>query len=219
VCDLDALLTLCAEHDVVLVEDAAHAHGSEWDGVRIGNLGHIACFSMQGLDPGSKPVSAGEGGIVATNDRELYERALIYCHLHRSGAMDELTSPVYKRLNPQLLGWKWRAHPLALALARVSLQSLPYRLKQYAATRDELADKIKDLPGVGLAHNYPKAKGAELYGGLRFLYEPETMNGLSAERFCEALKKLNTRRCRSGILRWLRLTTVILQAPSGDMPT
>ena len=188
VCDMDGLLAICEKNGVVLVEDAAHAHGSEWGGVKIGNLGHIACFSMQGLCPGGKPVSAGEGGIVATNDRELYERALIFCHLHRSGALDELTNPVYKNLEAQLLGWKWRAYPLALALARISLKNLPHRLEHFAAARDELAEGISGLSGVGFAHNYPKAKGVELYGGLRLLYEPEAFGGLTVDRFCEGLQ-------------------------------
>lgn len=188
VCDMDALLDICARHGLVMVEDAAHAHGSEWGGVKIGNLGHIACFSMQGSSPGGKPVSAGEGGIVATNDRELYERALIYCHLHRRGALEELTNPVYKELDFQLLGWKWRAHPLAVAIAHVSLKTLSYRLSHYAATRDELAAAMADVPGLELAHNYPKAQGSELYGGLRFLYEPEALGGLSASDFCRAVQ-------------------------------
>jgi len=188
VCDLDALLSICNKHGITLVEDAAHAHGSEWDGVRIGNLGHIACFSMQGTTPGGKPVAAGEGGIIATNDRELYERCLIYCHLHRPGALDELTNPVYKQLSPQLLGWKWRAYPLAIAIARVSLKNLPSRWQKFAANRDELDDKIKGVPGIELAHTYPKAKAAELYGGLRFLYDPDALGGLTAQRFCEALR-------------------------------
>jgi len=189
VCDMDSLLAICKKHNLVLVEDAAHAHGSEWGGIRIGNIGHIACFSMQGITPVSgKPIAAGEGGIVATNDRELYERCLIYCHLHRSGALDELTNPVYKNLEAQLLGWKWRAHPMALAIARVALKTLPYRLEHYATNRDELAEKIKGISGIELAHNYPKAKGSELYGGLRFLYDPDVLGGLSAEKFCEALQ-------------------------------
>jgi dTDP-4-amino-4,6-dideoxygalactose transaminase len=187
VCDMDGLLGVCNRHKVVLVEDAAHAHGSEWGGVKIGNLGHIACFSLQGLCPGGKPVSAGEGGIVATNDRELYERALIHCHLHRSGAVEELTNPVYKQLEPQLLGWKWRAHPLALAVARVSFKSLPHRLERFAATRDELADGIRGLPGVEFAHNYPKAKGVEIYGGLHLLYDPAALGGLPLDKLCKAL--------------------------------
>ena len=187
VCDMDALLAICERHRIVLVEDAAHAHGSEWDGVKLGNLGHITCFSMQGADPVAKPVSSGEGGILATNDRELYERSLIYCHLHRKGALDELTNPVYKELSPQLLGWKWRAHPLAIAIARISLKTLPHRLAHYAANRDELFEKIAGLPGIEPAHNYPKAKGTELYGGLRFLYDPEALGGLTAAKLCEAL--------------------------------
>lgn len=187
VCDMDALLELCRKHDLTLVEDAAHAHGSEWDGVKIGNLGHIACFSMQGADPGSKPVSSGEGGIIATNDRELYERCLIHCHLHRKGISDELSSPVYRKLGNQGLGWKWRAHPLAVAIAGVSLRSLPYRIEHFIANRESLADRIGDLGGIELAHNYPKAKGAELYGSMRFLYDPDALGGLSVERFCQAL--------------------------------
>ena len=187
VCDMDALLAVCEQHGTVLVEDAAHAHGSQWGGVKIGNLGHIACFSMQGGTPGGKPVGAGEAGIVATNDQELYERALIHCHLHRGGALGELTNPVYAQLDSELLGWKWRAHPLALAIARVSLKTLPYRIEHYTANREALLEKMSGIPGIELAHNYPKSKGTELYGGLRFLYDPDALGGLSAKRFCEAL--------------------------------
>lgn len=187
VCDMDALLDICERHKLVLVEDAAHAAGSEWGGVKIGNLGHIAGFSCQGISPRGKPLAAGEGGIVATNDRELYERALIYCHLHRSGALDELTNPVYRQLDLQLLGWKWRAHPLALAIARISFKTLPERIAKFAATREELFEKIRGIPGIEPAHNYPKAKAAEIYGGLRFLYDPEALGGLTAARFCEGL--------------------------------
>lgn len=187
VCDMDRLLDMCQRHGVTLVEDAAHAHGSEWDGKKIGSFGHIACFSMQGSDPRSKPVACGEGGIIATNDRELYERCLIYCHLHRGGAMEELTNPVYRQLEHQFLGWKWRAHPLTLALARISLKHLPDRIRKFAANRDELAEKINGVPGIELAHNYPKSKGAEIYAGLRFLYDPEALGGLTAKPFCDAL--------------------------------
>jgi len=188
VCDMDALLALCNSRGLVLIEDAAHAHGSRWDGRKIGSFGHIACFSMQGSDPGGKPVSSGEGGILVTNDQELYERALIYAHLHRSGALEELQNPVYRHLDGELLGWKWRAHPLAVAIARVSLKSLAERRERFAANRDELFEKIAGVPGIEPAHNYPKADGVELYGGLRFLYDPEALGGLPAERMCEALQ-------------------------------
>ena len=54
--------------------------------------------------------------------------------------------------------------------------------------RDELAERIEGVPGLELAHNYPKSSGSELYGGLRFLYDPDAFGGLSAETFCDALQ-------------------------------
>ena len=188
VCDMDRLLDLADAHDLVVVEDAAHAHGSEWDGVKIGNMGHIACFSMQGSTPGGKPVAGGEAGIVATNDRELYERALIYCHLHRPGAVDELTNPVYRELEPQLLGWKWRPHPLAMAIGLVSLGHLPDRLDRFEANRETLFRKIEGLPGIRPVCNYRKARGVELYGGIKFIYDPEALGGLPAGQFVAAMR-------------------------------
>jgi len=188
VCDLDSLLALCDKHNLVLVEDAAHAHGSEWDDVKIGNAGHVACFSLQGVDPGGKPITSGEGGVLATNDRKIYERALAYCHLHRSGINDEFTDPTLKKLEYQVLGWKWRAHPLGLAVARVSLKSLQYRISQYAANRDAFHEKIKGVPGIEPVHNYPKASGSELYDGMCFLYDSDALGGLPVKKFCEALQ-------------------------------
>lgn len=187
-CHMDRLLAIAQKHRIIVVEDAAHAHGSEWNGVKIGNLGHIACFSLQGITPGGKPIAAGEGGIVATNDRELYERALIYCHLHRAGALEELTNPVYRQLDGELLGWKWRAHPLALAIGLVSLETLPYRLERFEENRERLFEKIEGLPGIRLVRNYPQARGVELFGGLRFIYDPEALNDLPPARFAEALR-------------------------------
>jgi dTDP-4-amino-4,6-dideoxygalactose transaminase len=185
-CDLDALLAIADRHGLVVVEDAAHAHGSTWDGTRIGNVGHVACFSMQGVSPGGKPVSAGEGGILCTNDRALYERALIYCHLHRAGCLDELTDSVYCRLDKELLGWKWRPTPMAMAIGLVSLDSLDYRLERFAANRAALADALGGVPGLRMIRNLPKATGCELYGGLQFLYDPAALGGLPAARFVEA---------------------------------
>ncbi len=68
------------------------------------------------------------------------------------------------------------------------MKSLPKRLASFAANRDELAEKIEGVPGIKLAHNYPKSAGSELYGGLRFLYDAGALGGLTAEKLCEALK-------------------------------
>jgi len=69
--DLDRLLEIARKHGLFLVEDCAHAHGSEWKGHKVGAIGDIGTFSFQQ----SKLMTAGEGGIIITNDDELERRA------------------------------------------------------------------------------------------------------------------------------------------------
>ncbi len=65
--DMDALLRISAENGLPLIEDAAHAHGSEWNGRRAGSLGVFGSFSFQN----GKVMTAGEGGILLSNDEAL----------------------------------------------------------------------------------------------------------------------------------------------------
>lgn len=64
---MDPLMTIAREHDLVVIEDAAHAHAASYRGRPAGSLGHLATFSFQS----SKNLTSGEGGIITTNDAEL----------------------------------------------------------------------------------------------------------------------------------------------------
>ena len=68
--DLDALGSLAQVHGLGLLEDAAHVHGAQWNEKRAGSIGLCGVFSMQQ----TKVLTAGEGGAVTTNDRQLAER-------------------------------------------------------------------------------------------------------------------------------------------------
>jgi len=70
-CDLPALQLVCDKADVALVEDAAHAHGAEWNGRRAGSFGRLSSFSFQN----GKVLTAGEGGALLTSDDVLAEQA------------------------------------------------------------------------------------------------------------------------------------------------
>ena len=70
-CDMEALQKVCHEHNVYLLEDAAHAHGSEWHGKRAGSFGVAGSFSFQN----GKVLSSGEGGMLVTSDAAFAERA------------------------------------------------------------------------------------------------------------------------------------------------
>jgi dTDP-4-amino-4,6-dideoxygalactose transaminase len=66
-CNMDALMQIAARHNLKVIEDAAHAHGGEYKGIKLGNIGDAGCFSFQS----SKNLTSGEGGIVTTNDEKL----------------------------------------------------------------------------------------------------------------------------------------------------
>jgi dTDP-4-amino-4,6-dideoxygalactose transaminase len=77
--DVDALQRICAEYKILFLEDAAHAHGSEWNGKRAGSFGLASSFSFQN----GKVMTAGEGGIVLTSDEALAARLRSYANQGR----------------------------------------------------------------------------------------------------------------------------------------
>jgi L-glutamine:2-deoxy-scyllo-inosose/3-amino-2,3-dideoxy-scyllo-inosose aminotransferase len=70
VADLDALTAICAKHDLDLIEDCAHSHGSMWNGRGVGSIGAVGCFSFQS----SKSLTSGEGGFCMTSSEQLRDR-------------------------------------------------------------------------------------------------------------------------------------------------
>jgi dTDP-4-amino-4,6-dideoxygalactose transaminase len=200
VCNMDALMDIGRRYGIAIIEDACHAAGAEWDGKKIGNISDITCFSLQGVNPTGKPVAGGEGGIVCTNNRELYERMLIYCHLHRAGVTEELTNPTYRMLDSEVLGLKFRAHPIALAIAKVSLKTLPYRNERIRENWRKISNALKDLPGLEPVQSYKKAKPGGFYGGHKIIYHPEELGGLPTNKFVEALRA-------EGVPVWTRMVS------------
>jgi dTDP-4-amino-4,6-dideoxygalactose transaminase len=77
--DMDRLLPLAKAHNLAVIEDTAHAHGSTWRGTPLGSLGHIGSFSLQQ----SKNLTAGEGGILITNDEALALKLWSYANQGR----------------------------------------------------------------------------------------------------------------------------------------
>jgi len=70
ICDMDAILQIADRHGLYVIEDAAHQHGSVFKGKKIGNLAHVASFSLQN----SKVFTCGEGGVITTNDDDIAEK-------------------------------------------------------------------------------------------------------------------------------------------------
>ena len=188
VCDMDAIMHIARKHGIAVVEDCSHCHGAEWDGHKLGTIGDVGCFSMQGAPPLGKPICAGEGGIITTNSQELYERILLFCHLNRPGLADAFTNETFRAMAPTNFGVKFRPHAWGLAGALVLLRSLDYRNERRRAYRARIDQGLADIKGVGPVAQYSKAKATGFYGGMRLLYHPEELGGLPAATYVEALK-------------------------------
>jgi dTDP-4-amino-4,6-dideoxygalactose transaminase len=134
--DLDRLAGLCDAHDIALVEDACQAHGSTYNGRRVGSFGRFAAFSFY---PSKNLGALGDGGAVTTNDEELADRIRLL------GRLGERPKGVHVTA-----GWNERLDTLQAAALRVKLRHLDSwnaRRRQVATHYGEvLRDTAVDLP-------------------------------------------------------------------------
>lgn len=132
--DMDPLLSLAEKHGLVVIEDAAQAHGARYNGRRSGSFGHLACFSFY---PGKNLGAYGDAGAVITNDSEVAK------HIDRLHDHGRTGKYVHERI-----GFNSRLDALQAAVLRVKLSHLD---KWNAARRAHTAlyDKLlADVPGV-----------------------------------------------------------------------
>jgi len=111
--EMDEIMEIAERHGLYVIEDAAHAHLAEYKGRMAGSLGHAAIFSFQE----SKNMTAGEGGIITTDDEELAEQC---ASLREHGRRRD--RPWYYH---EVLGWNYRMTEIQAAILRVQLRRLP----------------------------------------------------------------------------------------------
>lgn len=172
--DLDAVLSATRTHGLALVEDCAHAQGTEWRGKRVGALGSAGGFSFQE----SKALPGGEGGIVLTNDAAVAERARL---LHNIGRV--LGRPGYEHF---VLASNYRMPELQGALLNSVLQRYPEQQRARQEAGRALTAGLADVKGIEPLPADPRVTSQGYYFYvLRFI--PEAFPGISRARFLEAL--------------------------------
>jgi len=134
--DMDAILAIAKKRGLVVVEDCAHAHGSEYKGRRVGAIGDLGGFSFQA----GKTLTCGEGGAVVTSDPQLAEKAFSYHHIGRISGR-----PFYEfhRVATNMRMTEFQAAVLLTQLAR---------LDEQIATRERnttyLVNGMRQIPGL-----------------------------------------------------------------------
>lgn len=135
-CKIDAIETICREHDLQLIEDAAHAAGSEWKGKRAGSFGIAGSFSFQN----GKVLSAGEGGMLVTSDDGFAERARSIANCGRA-----LGRSFYEH---QRIGTNFRMTAFQAAVLLAQFERLPEQIDRRTANARLLKELVIDLPEI-----------------------------------------------------------------------
>jgi dTDP-4-amino-4,6-dideoxygalactose transaminase len=175
--DFDRILPIVKKHKLILISDAAHAHGTEWKGKKIGAYGDFVSFSFQE----SKSITAGEGGIVLTNDPDLAEKAKLIHNIGRA-----LTGPSYIH---HVLSSNYRMTELQGALLMSQMRHLPQWTDKKHRTGEYLARELSKIGGVAPLKRDPRITKRGYYFFV-IRYNQEEFKGLARNKFVDAL---NTR--------------------------
>lgn len=145
-CDMDPIVELCRSRNLFLIEDCAQAHGAVYKGRRVGSFGDMAAFSFC---QDKIMTTAGEGGILVTDNEQLWRRAWSYKD-HGKGwdAVYEVEHPPGFRWLHTNLGTNWRLSEIQSAVGRVQLRKLEGWLKHRRSLAQRFEMRLGNIRGL-----------------------------------------------------------------------
>ncbi|MGV3557049.1 DegT/DnrJ/EryC1/StrS family aminotransferase [Larkinella arboricola] len=173
-CDMDAIMDIARRNNLKVIEDAAHAHGAEYKGRKLGSIGDVGSFSFQS----SKNLTSGEGGIVVTNDESLYR---MMASLRNVGRMEG--HQWYDHFNP---GCNYRITQMQAVLLSQQLK----RLEEQTVLRNNnglyLNGLLAKIDGI-TPLSRGSAENRHCYHLYIFKYDSSAFGGLSRQDFVARL--------------------------------
>lgn len=182
----DEIRAICQEHNLILIEDAAHAIGTKYKGQPVGSIADMTCFSFHPV----KTVTGGEGGAITTNDEQLYRR-LLRARTHGiTRNQEEMVHPTDAGwYNEQVeLGYNYRMTDFQAALLLSQLN----KLAVFSARRKEIVEKYNeafaDMPEIFVQAEIPESDTTRHLYILRL--EPDKLT-CDRRQFFDALRGEN----------------------------
>lgn len=164
-CEMDKISSWAREKGLIVLEDAAHAHGAEMQGRKMGAWGAMGIYSFQA----SKVLPSVEGGMGMYQTRDYFERAAAFGH-YEDPVKFATDSPV-RAYEGTGFGQKYRMHPFAAAVARVQLKGLDERNAMVSRNIRKLNDRLLQLPGLSEPRVRPDQKRVYYYANMLLLDE------------------------------------------------
>ena len=173
------LMQIAAENDLIVVEDAAQATGARIGDKIVGSIAHLTAFSFAG-----KPLASSSGGIMTTDDRELYERAAL-AGQHPSLLSKLITTPgLRKYVSTGGYGDNHRPDGRAMALAHENLKTMDQRTDARIENANFLTSEISKIEGITPPYVRPGVR--HVYHMFTCLYDEDHF-GVSRDKFVAAL--------------------------------
>lgn len=135
--DMAPILKLAQDYNLFVVEDAAEAHGAEYKGKKVGGLGDVGCFSFYA----NKIITTGEGGMMVTNDKKIYERAAM---------LKDLSFSEHRRFLHESLGYNYRMTNLQAAIGLAQLEKIEDFVKIKRRNASLYSKLLKGVVGITL---------------------------------------------------------------------
>lgn len=145
-CDLDEIKDIADDKNLIVIEDASHAIGSKYKGKKIGSISDLSVFSFHPV----KHITTGEGGIITTNSKELYEKLLLFRNHGITKNETDFVSPAdgswyYEQ---QSLGYNYRITDFQCALGLSQLKKIDKiikRRKEIVTKYNEAFEKVDEI--------------------------------------------------------------------------
>lgn len=192
--DMDPIMEIARKHNVKVIEDVSHAQGGLYKGRKLGTIGDVGAMSLMS----GKSLAIGEAGMLTTDNREIYERAIAFGHYERFD--DKIETPSLQDFAYLPMGGhKYRMHQLSSAVGRVQLKYYDERCAEIRKSMNYFWDLLEGVPGLK-AHRTPKDSDSNMGGwyAAHGIFVPEELGGLSITRFAESLRAEGFEDCYVG---------------------
>ena len=179
---MDEIMAIAKKHGLKVIEDVSHAQGGHYKGRMLGTFGDVAAMSLMSC----KSFAIGEGGMLVTDDAEIYKRAIRLGHYDR--IIDVCTDEEMEATkNIPFGGLKNRMHQVSAAIGLEQLKKHDAEIAEIDRAMKYFWKGISDIPGFRMV--YPSDSGSDKAGWYcsRFLYDATAFGGVSNVTFCDAL--------------------------------
>ncbi|MFA5000120.1 MAG: aminotransferase class I/II-fold pyridoxal phosphate-dependent enzyme [Patescibacteria group bacterium] len=170
-CNMREIVSICKKHNLRLLEDCSHAHGARDNNKLVGTFGDAA-------------ITGGEGGIMLTDDKEIYYRAMLQGHYNKRCKQEIPSDYSLSAFSTTGFGLKFRSHPLAVAIAQEQFSHLNEWLKQRQCYAEKMTSAFNQYSFLNTPQTLNKQHGWYAYV---MQFDESHSNGVNIDLFTNAI--------------------------------